>query len=436
MNTTSSNRPATARIAESIRHQSLPAAGLVIARHGPLGEDVQALGPDGHGGTVRSDTRFLFGSFTKVLTAAMVCQLVDEGRLALDDDIAQHVPYPTLAGITVRQLLCHSSGLPDMFEQGDDAHALISRLASLERLAAPGEVFSYTNAGYVLLGRLIEELTGQGWDENLKSRLLEPLGIVSTSSVADGRLAGGYVLDPGTGQLVPGPLVPDLGSAMDAAGGRLHGRADDAARLGRAIASGRIARDIGRDVRLLSEDMVAQMLSPQIAVPGLGVMARAWGLGWGLLRDGDPSERVHGHFGNTSVLVAVQAHADVSHAVLTNFATGASLAQHLVRDLFDVPLPPGAEPAAGASPSFAGFAGRYGSGLFSVEIRLEAGHLSMTNPLSGGFVPLAHLAGSTFLFDTGAIVTDVTFLPATKAEPAAMHMALRLLPRMPESNRS
>jgi CubicO group peptidase (beta-lactamase class C family) len=420
-------------IRDFIDGQPLPAAGMVTAIHGPAGEDVHALGPSGHGDSVRADTRFYFGSFTKVLTAALVGQLVDESRLVLDDEVAAFVPLPALAGITVRQLLSHTSGLIDLYEPATGVDAIVAKAANAPRLAAPGMAFSYTNAGYAVLGRLIEELTGRTWEERLSARLLTPLGIYTTSSVDESRLAQGHQLDQPTGLLVPAPLFPDVGDVMDAAGGRLKGTADDAARLARAILRGRVVDAVGGEMRILSEATAAAMRATHVQVPGVGLIADAWGLGWSLLRDGAPTQRVHGHIGASSVLVVGQAEADRTQAVLTNFATGASLGRHLVRSVFGVPLREFPVAANGLSPaSHERFAGRYGSVLFTVEVQFRQGELSMTNPLSGAQVPLRHLTGYTFLLDAGELLSDVTFLPSADGRPGAVHVALRLLPRLPD----
>jgi hypothetical protein len=227
---------------------------------------------------------------------------------------------------------------------------------------------------------------------------------------------------------VPGDLFPDVGNVMDAAGGRLNGTADDAARLARAIAGG-CALGVGGETRLLSKDMVVQMLKRHASVPGVGLIANGWCLGWSLFSSEHSAGPVYGHIGASSALVLALPQADRSHAVLTNFAGGATVGRNLVHDLFGVPLRatyslPDETPLP---PRFADFAGKYGSLLLATEVVFQDGRLTMTNPLSGALMPLSHLKDQTFLLDVGDLITEVSFFAATPELPAHMHVALRML---------
>ena len=159
------------------------------------------------------DSRSVFriASMTKSFTAAMVLLLRDEGRLRLDDPIAEHVPelaglrYPTADSplITIRHLLTMTAGLPtdDPWgdrQQGLDLEAFARLLAGgLSFAWTPGTRFEYSNTGYGILGRLITNLAGAEYRDVIRERLLIPLGMTSTgyleSEVPPERLARGYV---------------------------------------------------------------------------------------------------------------------------------------------------------------------------------------------------------------------------------------------------
>jgi CubicO group peptidase (beta-lactamase class C family) len=178
------------------------------------GEDVR---PD-------ADTIFRIASMTKSFTASTVLLLRDEGHLSLDDPVARWVP--DMAGlrgptsdappITIRHLLTMSAGLPTDDPWGDRQQGLpLDRFAELLRgglsmALAPDTRFEYSNLGYGILGRVISEVTGIEYDDVVRTRFLEPLGMTSTTyqlgSVARDRLAAGYVRREGA--WIPDPIDP------------------------------------------------------------------------------------------------------------------------------------------------------------------------------------------------------------------------------------
>ena len=132
----------------------------------------------------RSDTDSVFqiGSITKVWTATVVMQLVDEGLLDLDAPVVEVLPELRLADpdvtkqVTMRHLLTHTSGIDgDVFTdtgRGDDClEKYVGLLGEAAQNHPLGATWSYCNSGFSLLGRVIEKLTGQTWDEALRDRL-------------------------------------------------------------------------------------------------------------------------------------------------------------------------------------------------------------------------------------------------------------------------
>jgi D-alanyl-D-alanine carboxypeptidase len=158
------------------------------------------------------DTVFRIGSTTKQFTAAAVMQLVEQGKLGLDDPIARYYPAAPLSwsGVTLRHLLSHTSGIPDFVsvsgfirgpgrldETPDDLVALV-RDAPLE--FAPGSKFHYSNTGYVLLGLAIEKASSEPWSDYLSHHLLKPLGLSHTAvddlgEILPNRAAGYWRVD-------------------------------------------------------------------------------------------------------------------------------------------------------------------------------------------------------------------------------------------------
>lgn len=161
---------------------------------------------------VQPDSIFQIGSISKTYTTTMIMQLVEQGRVELDRPVIDILPSLQLKDadatkiITLRQLLNHSSGIDgDVFTdfgRGDDAVTrYVEALADVDQLFRPGTMFSYCNAGFVLAGKVIEEITGMTWDLALHDQLLQPLGLEQTSTLPEeailGSAAVGHTGDPG-----------------------------------------------------------------------------------------------------------------------------------------------------------------------------------------------------------------------------------------------
>jgi D-alanyl-D-alanine carboxypeptidase len=199
------------------------------------------------GEVLTAEHRFRIGSVTKIFVAALVLQLVDERLLELDGDAA-----PFAEGITVRQLLNHTSGLPDFV--GDpveffepyrrdlghrwelDARAELRLVMERERLFPPGEGWAYHGSNYIVLQLLVEQATGTALRKALWQRVLEPLGLTRTDLV-EGPLVGdcarGY-LPPDNPVLPggPGPVdVTEIDVPFHGAGGGIVSTAGELATL-------------------------------------------------------------------------------------------------------------------------------------------------------------------------------------------------------------
>jgi D-alanyl-D-alanine carboxypeptidase len=181
------------------------------------------------------DDRFRIGSVTKIFVAALILQLVAEGLLDLDGDAA-----PFAEGITIRQLLNHTSGLQDwvgdiveFFEpyRGDPDHRFgltpheqLKLVLDKPREFAPGEGWAYHGSNYLVLGLAAEQTTGMTLRDALRERVLEPLSLERTDFVEGplrGDCARGYL--PADNPLLPGAAGPvdvtEIDVPFHAAGG-------------------------------------------------------------------------------------------------------------------------------------------------------------------------------------------------------------------------
>jgi len=141
-------------------------------------------------------TRVVIGSTTKALTALAVMQLVEQGKASLDDEVRTYLPGFRMAQeaarrITLRQILSHSAGLPPTPIDGpaflfsddrvDAAQRYVDELAAVDLVWEPGGGWLYANDGYVMAGRVIEEISGLSFEQYMAERVLGPMGLEQAS---------------------------------------------------------------------------------------------------------------------------------------------------------------------------------------------------------------------------------------------------------------
>jgi D-alanyl-D-alanine carboxypeptidase len=274
--TTQVNSPATN--AFSLDQIQALQTSLDLALGGTIGTAAAIQTPDGSwfgasgvaslrtGLAVQPDDLFQIGSITKPFVATVVLQLVQEGQLTLDDPLANWLAadllqqIPNGAQITLRQLLNHTSGIPDyvpillgvgvnLFRDWQTSE-LIELIGGQTAEFVPGTDWSYSNTNYLLLGEVIERVTGSTPAAQIRSRILEPLQLNSTffADVEAGQAIGGYWDVNGDGQLDD---VSNLSLSWAGAAGALISNTQDLARFGEALFGG----------ELLKPDSLEQMLS-------------------------------------------------------------------------------------------------------------------------------------------------------------------------------
>lgn len=192
---------------------------------------------------MKTDFRFRIGSVTKTFIATVLLQLAGENRLNLDDSIEKWLPGVIQGNgydgnqITIRQILNHTSGIADYVNSKDfdimdtkksyTADEFVKKGISLPPDFSPGKGWSYSNTGYVVLGMLIEKVTGNSYAEEVENRIIEPLDLSNTflpgnSSVIPGtKHARGYFQLDGASELKdvtyinPGSSDGDMISTAD-----------------------------------------------------------------------------------------------------------------------------------------------------------------------------------------------------------------------------
>jgi len=230
---------------------------------------------------IAPDSVFRLGSITKQFTAAVVLQLVHEGRISLDDPVSRFLPdYPQPgAAATVRQLLNHTSGIQSytgipgwMVEENTDRAYTTAEMVALFRdrpsPTPPGQAWAYNNSGYVLLGAIVEQVTGKPWHEAVAERIAGPLGLATIGYGVDresgAAMARGYT--DAQGQVRPARRIH---MSVPHAAGALVGTAGDLARWSQALHHGRV----------VSPELYAQMTRPAPLAEG---RTHPYGFGVGL----------------------------------------------------------------------------------------------------------------------------------------------------------
>jgi D-alanyl-D-alanine carboxypeptidase len=266
------------------------AGAVLVARHGKVLLQEAWGRADRKTGTANTPaTRFRIGSMNKMFTAVATLQLVEAHKLALDDPIGKHLPgYPNkevAAKVTVRHLLTHTGGTGDIFGPQFEEHRLQLRehrdylklYGSRGLTHEPGTRFEYSNYGFVLLGALIEHVSGKSYYDYVRDHVFRRAGMRSTGSLPESvvvpdRAVGYMRASPGSDWVPNTNTLPWRGTA--AGGG--YSTVGDLLRFAQALESG----------TLLSEATLAEATRPH---------QQQYGYGFGV--QGQGSLRSYGHGG-------------------------------------------------------------------------------------------------------------------------------------------
>lgn len=304
-------------LAELAEKHRVPAAQLAVHVDGVTSVSVAS----GIGGPVRPDDKIPVGSITKSFTAAVALLLVADGDLALDDLVGDHLTElrgGSTSALTIRQLLSHTSGLPSTTaaEDAETPRRYLLACRDLRFVQPPGAGFSYSNVGYVLVGRIIERLTGMTWAEAVETLLLQPMGV--TPSFVVGRRAGDHLSGHAVGSGVI-PVRQTLADVRAPAGGLALSALDLVA--------------FGLDQLRPDPEELRWMRSRVPDVDPFG-LADGWGLGLAVFEDA--TGNWFGHDG-TADGTSCHLRIDPTHgrviALTTNANTGAALWTDLVARL-------------------------------------------------------------------------------------------------------
>lgn len=361
------------------------------------------------------ETVYRIGSVTKPITAIAVLQLVEQRKVALDDDITEFLPdYPTNGKrVTVHNLLTHTSGIAsytDIQPRGnrdswkfDQTHeSMLDVFETAPYDFEPGTGFYYSNSGYYLLGMIIEHVSGQTYEDYVKQHVFDPAGM--TNSCYDGHQkliphrASGYMLSE-NGEFVNADY---LSMTIPFSSGALCSTAGDLMKLYEALSRG----------ELLKPETFELMKSPIVLSSGeesnytLGLMRSSLG---GQLQMAHPG----GIDGFTSFF-AFYPEFDVAVAVLTNVMLDGvpdHVGRRVIQAELDLPIRP-LEHQPLDDEALAAYTGTYRFGIMDATVTTSGDTVGFKFlPLIGEPVPLIHLERDVFCFPHDSDMT-VTFTRA------------------------
>lgn len=200
---------------------------VLIARNGkPIFEKAYGLASRAFNVPNRVDTKFNLASMNKMFTAVAVAQLTEQDKLSFDDPIIKYLPdYPNRSvaeKVTIHHLLTHTSGLGDFFNEKFEAQKTRLRavqdyfplFANDPLLLEPGQKWHYSNAGFIVLGAIIEKVSGQNYFDYVREYIFKPAGMTDTDSYETDRdianRAIGYTEIGPSNRAEPGPLRNSL----------------------------------------------------------------------------------------------------------------------------------------------------------------------------------------------------------------------------------
>ena len=295
----------------AIKKHQVPGASFAVIKNGKLIRSAQA-------GVVNINTKvpvtpeavFQIGSITKPITATLIMQLVDEGLLDIDEPIQRYLPeFQVLRddvsqSVTCREFLSHTSGIAGDFfvdsGRGDEAmKRFLDKCTAVPSIFERGEMMSYCNLGFAVMGRLIEVLRRAPYDQVLDDYLFKPLGMDNAFAGPEQAIRFNCAIGHVPSQSKPGvwyaSKIPYLSMGQAAAGAVPTMSAGDLLKFAQLHLDGG-ATPKGQVV--LKRKSVRAMQSRQVRLPKYtrgGV--DAWGLGWFLMNwDG---HRLYGHDGAT-----------------------------------------------------------------------------------------------------------------------------------------
>ncbi|MEV4313439.1 serine hydrolase domain-containing protein [Actinocrispum sp. NPDC049592] len=374
------------RIAELLAEYGIPSAAIGVLHKGQITEYAVGVTNVGTRQPATTDTIYQCGSMTKTWTALAFMQLVDEGKVDLDEPVRTYLPGfrvadpETTANVTPRQLLNHTNGIEeahgDPGEGADVYQRMVENIADAPQVFPLGHTHGYSAAlGYAILARILEVQDGSRWDDIMRNRLFDPMGLSSTSTwreqVDETRAATGHLIR----SLDEGPIITPVDYLPRAfgPGGGITSTTSEVLTMAHVLLNEGMAPN-GKQI--VSAGSVGEMMTSRVPIPDPYMFGPQWALG--LIVCDWNGETVYASDGSTigqNARLRILPDEDTAIVVLTNGGPREGFARKVFAE-YGIPELPAPDPTLKLDLSR--YEGVYGRPGARYEVTADGGKLHLT----------------------------------------------------------
>ena len=450
-----------ARVSELLTEYRIPSAAIAVLQDGEITEFAVGLKNLSTEEPATTHTIYQCGSLTKTWTALAFMQLVDEGKVRLDEPVRTYlggfkVADPEVsAQVTPRHLLNHTSGIEEDYgdpgEDDDVYERMVDNIASAPQVHPLGYTHGYSAAlGYAILARIMEVIDGKRWDDIMKDRLFDPLGLTGTSRGREqpdqDRAATGHLIR----SLEEGPIVSPLGHLPRAfgPGGNVESTAREVVTMAHVFLDEGKAPD---GTRIVSSEIVREMTGSRVPIPDPYMFGPEWALG--LIVCDWHGETVYAHDGSTvgqSARLRILPDPNIAISMLANGGPRDSFYRkvfnEILANLGAVTIPDLPEPDPNLKLGLSRYQGAYERPGARYEVEAEDGKLYLTfvlNPTHAQVLgkperikyDLLPISETHFLMPSDNPLEDtqtVAIYDFRNGIPQYLHTNCRVYPRVPD----
>lgn len=393
-----------ARLSKLLSEYGIPSAAIGVLHGGEITDFAVGVKNLSTEEPVTTDTIYQCGSMTKTWTALAFMQLVDEGKVGLDEPVRSYLPGFKVADpevsakVTPRHFLNHTNGIEEDYGdpgEGDDiCERMVDNIGSAPQVHPLGYTHGYSAAlGYAILARIMEVIDGKRWDDIMKDRLFDPLGLTGTSTwreqVDQERAATGHLIR----SLEEGPIVSPLGYLPRAfgPGGNVNSTAREVVTMAHVFLNGGKAPN---GTRIVSAEIIREMMESRIPIPDPYMFGPEWALG--LIVCDWHGETVYAHDGSTvgqSARLRILPDSNIAISMLANGGPRDSFYKkvfnEILADLGTVTIPDLPRPNPTLKLDLSKYEGAYERPGVRYEVEAEGGKLYLTfvlNPMHAQFL--------------------------------------------------